>query len=87
MSDQRCIFLGHLWHSEKLIAERLKTLATGKPYWPEIDTDTAIPWIEKKLNVTLADSQRRAVKKAVTSKVMVITGGPGVGKTTLEHFQ
>lgn len=83
MSDQRCIFLGHLWHSEKLIAKRLKILATGKPYWPEIDTDTAIPWIEKKLNVTLADSQRRAVKKAVTSKVMVITGGPGVGKTTL----
>ena len=83
MADQRCIFLGHLWNAEKLIAERLKVLALGKPHWPEIDTTAAVPWIEKKLEVTLADSQREAVKKAVSSKVMVITGGPGVGKTTL----
>lgn len=83
MGDQQCIFLGHLWHAEKFIADRLKTLAIGKPYWPEIDTEIAIPWIEKKLEVTLAASQRKAVKKAVSSKVMVITGGPGVGKTTL----
>ncbi len=83
MGGQRCIFLGHLWNAEKLIAERLKILATGKSYWPEIDAEIAIPWIEKKLDVNLADSQRQAVRRAISSKVMVITGGPGVGKTTL----
>ncbi len=83
IGDQRCIFLGHLWNSEKVIAERLKALAEGRPTWPEIDADKAIPWIEQKLDVTLAASQREAVAKAVSSKVMVITGGPGVGKTTL----
>jgi exodeoxyribonuclease V alpha subunit len=83
MGEQRCIFLGHLWNAEKLIAERLKILTTGKPYWPEIDAEIAIPWIEKKLDVNLADSQRQAVRRAISSKVMVITGGPGVGKTTL----
>ncbi len=83
MGEQQCIFLGHLWSAEKLIAERLKTLAVGKPYWPEIDADKATPWIEQKLGITLADGQCEAVKKAVSSKVMVITGGPGVGKTTL----
>ena len=83
MGEKRCIFLGHLWSAEKLIAERLKTLAVGKPYWPEIDADKATPWIEQKLGITLADGQCEAVKKAVSSKVMVITGGPGVGKTTL----
>jgi exodeoxyribonuclease V alpha subunit len=83
IGDQRCIFLGHLWNAEKVIAERLKALAAGKPYWPEIDADKAIPWVERKLEVTLARSQREAVAKAVSSKVMVITGGPGVGKTTL----
>jgi exodeoxyribonuclease V alpha subunit len=83
IGDQRCIFLGHLWNAEKIIAERLKALAVGKPSWPKIDTAKAIPWIEQKLDVTLAASQREAVAKAVSSKVMVITGGPGVGKTTL----
>jgi len=37
IGDQRCIFLGHLWNSEKVIAERLKALAEGRPTWPEID--------------------------------------------------
>ena len=83
IEDRRCIFLGHLWHAEKIIAERLESLAMGKPPWPEIDPKKAIPWIEQKLGVTLAPSQREAVAQAVSSKVMVITGGPGVGKTTL----
>ncbi|MDA0990040.1 MAG: ATP-dependent RecD-like DNA helicase [Verrucomicrobia bacterium] len=83
MGDQRCIFLGHLWSAEKLIAERLKLLSAGKPCWPEVDADKAIPWVEQKLGLALADSQREAVKTALSSKVMVITGGPGVGKTTL----
>jgi exodeoxyribonuclease V alpha subunit len=48
-----------------------------------IDTDKAIPWVEGKAGVTLAVSQREAVRLALRSKVLVITGGPGVGKTTL----
>ena len=83
IGNQRCIFLSHLWNAEKAIAERLKALASGKASWPHIDTDKAIPWVERKLGVTLAASQREAVGKAISSKVMVITGGPGVGKTTL----
>jgi exodeoxyribonuclease V alpha subunit len=83
IGERRCIFLGHLWYGEKVIAERLKALATGRPFWPEIDSDKAVPWVEQKLGVTLAQSQWEAVRKAVSSKVMVITGGPGVGKTTL----
>ena len=83
IGDRGCVFLGHLWNAEKSIAERLRALASGKPSWPRIDADMAIPWVERKLGVTLARSQREAIKKAVSSKVMVITGGPGVGKTTL----
>ena len=83
IGERRCIFLGYLWKAEKVVAERLKALATGQPSWPEIDTAKAIPWVEQKLGVTLAESQREAVRIAVSSKVMVITGGPGVGKTTL----
>ncbi|RAU20784.1 ATP-dependent RecD-like DNA helicase [Paramagnetospirillum kuznetsovii] len=83
VGDRRCIFLPHLWHAEQAIASRLRALATGTAPWPSIDAEKAIPWVEAKLGVTLADSQRAAVGVALASKVMVITGGPGVGKTTL----
>ena len=61
----------------------LKSIARGPLPWPEIDADKAIPWVEKITGLTLADSQKVAIRSALVSKVMVITGGPGVGKTTL----
>src|ERR1700726_1607802 len=42
-----------------------------------------IPWVERRTGLQLAASQREAVRVALASKVLVITGGPGVGKTTL----
>ena len=80
---RRCVFLPHLWQAEQAIAERIRALAAGVPPWPALDAGKAIPWVEGKLGVTLAASQRAAVEQALAAKVMVITGGPGVGKTTL----
>jgi exodeoxyribonuclease V alpha subunit len=78
-----CVFLAGLYRSEQAIAERLRLLSSGRPAWPIIDLDRAIPWVESRTKVTLAPSQRDALQLAVVSKVLVITGGPGVGKTTL----
>jgi exodeoxyribonuclease V alpha subunit len=50
---------------------------------PWIDPEKAIPWIEQRTGLTLADSQKAAVGTALASKVLVVTGGPGVGKTTI----
>src|SRR5260370_25252546 len=83
IGDRECIFLDHLWQAERVIANRLGELASGKPPWGEIDPGKAIPWVEGKLSVNLAASQRRAVAIALASKIIVITGGPGVGKTML----
>jgi exodeoxyribonuclease V alpha subunit len=58
----------------------LKTLAAGKPPWPAIDVDKAIPWVEQRTKLALADSQKAALRVALVSNVMVITGGRGVGK-------
>ncbi len=69
--------------SSTIIAERLRSLAAGEPPWPVIDVDRAIPWLEARGGVTLAASQREALRLALSSKALVITGGPGVGKTTL----
>ena len=83
LEGNRCIFLAGLYRAEREIAERLRILAAGGTPWPRIDADKAIPWVEGKTGLVLADSQKQAVRMALASKALVITGGPGVGKTTL----
>jgi len=83
LEGRRCVFLAALYRAEREIAEKLKTLAAGKPHWPSIDVDRAIPWVEQRTKLALADSQKAALRVALVSNVTVVTGGPGVGKTTL----
>jgi exodeoxyribonuclease V alpha subunit len=78
-----CVFLAGLHRAERGIAERLLGLAEGAPPWPGIDLDQALPWVEAKTGLGLAESQKAAVRLALALKLLVITGGPGVGKTTL----
>ncbi|MEM8576013.1 MAG: AAA family ATPase, partial [Pseudomonadota bacterium] len=78
-----CVFLNGLYQAERGIADRLRCLTGGPMPWPDIDADKALPWIETKTGLTLAESQATAIRLALRSKVIVITGGPGVGKTTI----
>ena len=81
--DTPCIFLAGLYGAERGIADRLRRIASGPLPWPRIDPDRALPWIERRTGLTLAESQGAAVRLALSSKVLVVTGGPGVGKTTI----
>ncbi|MCG4262054.1 ATP-dependent RecD-like DNA helicase [Acetobacter senegalensis] len=83
VGETGCIFLAGLYRAEQSIAERLRACAVGRPPWPEIDAAKAMTWVETKTGLALAPSQQEAVRLALHSKVLVITGGPGVGKTTL----
>jgi exodeoxyribonuclease V alpha subunit len=83
LEDRRCVFLAGLYVAEQTIAARLRALMAAEPGWPAIDAERAIPWVERRTGLQLAASQREAVRTALSSKVLVITGGPGVGKTTL----
>jgi exodeoxyribonuclease V alpha subunit len=58
-------------------------LATGTLPWPWIDPDKALPWVGKRIGLALAESQIAAIRLALMAKVLVMTGGPGVGKTTI----
>lgn len=83
LAGEPAVFLGWLFHCERNIAAMLRTLKAGALPWAAIDAGKAVPWVERKVGITLADSQREALRQALRSKALVITGGPGVGKTTL----
>lgn len=77
------VFLASLEYAERQLARHLIELAKGKHPSPAIDADKAIGWVQEKISLTLDDAQAAALRNTFSSKVMVITGGPGVGKTTL----
>jgi exodeoxyribonuclease V alpha subunit len=83
VDETDCMFLAGLYRAEQAIADRLAKIAGGKLPWPQIDAAKAVRWIEERGGLRLADSQRDAIQLALTNKALVITGGPGVGKTTI----
>ncbi len=77
------LYLRDLWVAERRVAAKLKDLLASPPAFAPIDPDRAVAWWERKTGFTLAPAQLRAVRASVGSKVSIVTGGPGVGKTTI----
>lgn len=83
VDEQPCVFLAGLHAAERGIAAGLRALQSEPVPWPAVDTRRAVSWVERRLGMTLSESQKAAIALAVGAKTAVITGGPGVGKTTL----
>lgn len=82
--EEPWIYLKPLFLSELGVARSICELQRGlHPLPPDVDVDAALKWVEERMEITLADRQREALRQATQSKVLVITGGPGVGKTTI----
>ena len=77
------LFLPNLRHAEHSIAHRLLRSAQARPPYPDIDASSALAAVEARTGQSLAPSQREAVLAALRHRALVITGGPGVGKTTI----
>jgi len=78
-----CLFLITLYQAECLSAVSIKRLKNGNPPWGIINYEKALQWAEDQTGIILSPSQRNAVTLALKEKVTIITGGPGVGKTTI----
>lgn len=84
--DGEFVYLAGLHHCETGVAQRVTELRLAKLELPAIDLDRALLWAQQKTGVGLAAAQQQAVRTALTSKLCVITGGPGVGKTTIINY-
>ena len=80
---EQAVYLKALHAAESGVAARLRALLAQAPLPLEIDLDRALDWFEKRERIALAREQRQAVRSGLTRKMLVITGGPGTGKTTL----
>lgn len=81
--EEDFVYLTGIHLAEKSIVDKLSALAGASLGLPLVQLDRALDWVESSEKVKLSDDQRDAVRAALTSKLTVITGGPGVGKTTI----
>ncbi|SHJ70921.1 exodeoxyribonuclease V alpha subunit [Anaerobranca californiensis DSM 14826] len=80
--DEGAIYLPPLYHSELGVAKRIKEIISKKSPYGEINVEPIIQRIEKVHRISYDEVQRQGIKMAIKSKFMVLTGGPGTGKTT-----
>jgi exodeoxyribonuclease V alpha subunit len=83
MAGEELVFLPALKRAEEGIAERIRKLCAQPSNYPSIEMERAMAWCEERTGKPLSPSQRNALQQALTSRVLILTGGPGVGKTTL----
>ena len=79
----KAVYLAKFHLCETSISDRLKILLTAPKSIRHVASEKAIDWVQTQLNITLAEKQVRAIHSALTNKIMIITGGPGTGKTTI----
>jgi len=81
--DVEAVYLRGYYLAETQAAKRLMHLAAFLPLQTKLNPEKAVAWLRGKLPFKLAPLQEQAVRKALTEKILIITGGPGTGKTTL----
>ncbi len=79
----RRIYPKTLFFSERRTAGRVQAILKTPHAFRDLDVEKAIDWWESRAGFTLAVKQRQALERSLSSKFSIITGGPGVGKTTI----
>jgi exodeoxyribonuclease V alpha subunit len=83
IDERPAVLLATLQRAEVGIARGIARLTRDPPPWGRIDVDKALGWVEGQRGLALSASQCQAIATAINAKLTIITGGPGVGKTTV----
>ena len=81
--NNKSVYLAKFHLCETSIATRLKMLSTTPKSIRTVNAKNALEWVQGQLDIRLAENQAKAIRCALENKIMVITGGPGTGKTTI----
>jgi len=81
--NNKAVYLAPLHVCETAVAGRLQGLLSADKTIRTVQIDKALDWVQQQLSITLAKNQVKAARAALAQKVLVITGGPGTGKTTI----
>lgn len=83
-NGETIVYRAFMWNLENAVAQEIARMIKASAHDSETSIDlAAIRRIETQFSITLAEQQRQAVLTGLSQKFMVITGGPGTGKTTL----
>ena len=83
VKDADRLYLKGLYYSERDVADRVKAILSSPRRFRAVDPEKAIGWWESRAGFVLAEKQRQALENSLRGKFSIITGGPGVGKTTI----
>lgn len=83
LPGETAVYLPALYHAEKGVSRRVALLAKAPRLGPAIDLPRAIRWAEDRGEIRFTAEQQEALQKALECKMLILTGGPGTGKTTL----
>jgi exodeoxyribonuclease V alpha subunit len=77
------IYPASLYRAEVEIAGKIGSLRRTEPPSKPVQVEKALSWAEKAMEISFDPTQRKALSMALQEKISIITGGPGVGKTTI----
>jgi exodeoxyribonuclease V alpha subunit len=79
----KAVYLARFYAAETAVANNLSRILSEYKGVPKIDKEKVLQWLQGRISIRLAARQIDAVQKAASEKVVIITGGPGTGKTTI----
>lgn len=82
-ANRRGVYLTKYYIAEIGVSEQLNRVLKAPKKIRPLDIGRAIEWVQKETGIMLAENQVKAIEGAMKEKVIVITGGPGTGKTTI----